>query len=118
MKAKQQSLVSRFMTFFQRKNTLVVEMYEAGFYSQKPTMDKIVDFIYKDLCPLDELRKAVEDIQFHPVKMFLFVKFSGEAWRDRVMDRIQSSAEVRWSAYGIKVKGYSIDAHVEFDFSV
>ena len=70
------------MTFFQRKNTLVVEMYEAGFYSQKPTMDKIVDFIYKDLCPLDELRKAVEDIQFHPVKMFLFVKFSGEAWRD------------------------------------
>ena len=50
MKAKQGAIVAKFMTFFRRKNTLVIEMYEKSFYKQKPTWDRIADFVYKDLC--------------------------------------------------------------------
>ena len=113
MRAKQQSIVARFMTFFQRKNTMVIEMYEAAFYRQKPTMDKIADFIYSDLCPTAELRKEVVDVQFHPVKMLLFVKFSSEVWRDAVMARVQSAGGVGWTAYRVKVRAYSLDAQVK-----
>ena len=36
MKAKQGAIVAKFMTFFKRKSTLVIEMYEACFYRDKP----------------------------------------------------------------------------------
>ena len=42
MRLKQRAIVARFMTFLQRKNSLVIEMYEPAFYRQKPTMDKIL----------------------------------------------------------------------------
>ena len=74
MWVKQGAFESRFMTFFQRKNSLVVEMYEASFYRGKPDCDKIAEFIYKDLFGNPELRKEVLDVQFHPVKMLLFIK--------------------------------------------
>ena len=51
----------------------MIEMYEPAFYRQKPTMDKIADFVYSDLCNLSDLRKEVEDVQFHPVKMLIFI---------------------------------------------
>ena len=114
MRAKQRSIVARFMTFFQRKNSLVIEMYESAFYRQKPTMDKIAEFVYKDLCNTADLRKEVKDVQFHPVKMLIFIKFSEERWRDAVMARVQSPVGVKWSGYGVWVKGYSLDAQVKF----
>ena len=40
MRAKQGAIVARFMTFFQRKCFLVIEMYEGAFYRQKPNWDK------------------------------------------------------------------------------
>ena len=46
MKAKQGAIVARFMTFFNRKCTLVIEMYEACFYKEKPKWDQIADFVY------------------------------------------------------------------------
>ena len=57
-----------------------------------------------------ELRKEVKDVQFHPVKMLLF---SGESWRDAVK-RLQSAEGVTWGEYGVRVKGYSLDAEVKF----
>ena len=82
MKAKQGAIVAKLMTFFQRKCTLVIEMYVASFYRQKPNWDRIADFIYNDLCKTSELRKAVQDVQFHPVKMLLFIRFNEEEFRD------------------------------------
>ena len=114
MRAKQGALVSRFMTFFQRKFSMVVEMYEASFYRKKPDWDRIAEFIYKDLCGTPELRKEVLDVQFHPVKMLLFIKFSEEKWRDILVAKVQSAEGVVWSEYGVKVKGYSLDAQVKF----
>ena len=53
----------------------MIEMYEAAFYRQKPRWDRFADFIYNDLCMTTELRMAVQDVQFHPVKMLVFIKF-------------------------------------------
>ena len=91
MRAKQGAIVAKFMTFFQRKCTLVVEMYQNSFYKQKPNWDKIADFIYNDLCNTAELRKGVIDVQFHPVKMLLFIRFGEEKLRDETVTRLQSA---------------------------
>ena len=69
MRARQGAIVAKFMTFFRRKSTLVIELYEKSFYQQKPTWDKIADFVYNDLCQTPELRKEVKDAQFHPVNV-------------------------------------------------
>lgn len=114
MRAKQGALVSKFMTFFQRKCSLVIEMYAAPFYRRKPDWDRIAEFIYNDLCNTPELRKEVLDVQFHPVKMLLFIKCSDEQWRDAMVARVQSDEGVTWSEYGVRVKGYSLDAQVKF----
>jgi hypothetical protein len=49
MRAKQGSIVAKFMTFFQRKFSLVIEMYETAFYKQKPNWDRIAEFVYRSL---------------------------------------------------------------------
>ena len=113
MRAKQGAIVAKFMTFFKRQSTLVIEMYEACFYKEKPKWVQIADFVYKDLCPTDELRRAVKDVQLHPVKMLIFVKFSEDKFRDQVVARIRASG-VLWKDYGVTVKGYSLDAEVKF----
>jgi hypothetical protein len=114
MKAKQGAIVAKFMTFFRRKNTLVIEMYEKSFYKQKPTWDKIADFVYNDVCQSPEMRKEIKDVQFHPVKMLLFVRFSEDRFRDEVLAKIQSTEGLIWSEYRVRIKGYSLDAQVKF----
>ena len=114
MRAKQNAIVAKFMTFFQRKCSLVIEMYETSFYRQKPNWDRIAEFIYTDLCNTPELRKSVKDVQFHPVKMLLFIRFSDEQLRDDTVARLQSAVGVTWTEYRVKVKGYSLDAQVKF----
>ena len=113
MQAKQGAVVARFLTFAQRKSSLVIELYNSAFYKQKPTWDKIANFVYGDLCPNSEIRREVIDVQFHPVKMLIFVKFSSDNWRDKVVEKLQSNEGVIWKEYGVKIKGYSLDAEVK-----
>ena len=63
MKLKQNAIVPKFMTYLQRQNTLVVELYRNCFYRLKPTAEKIAEFIYRDLCPTTILRQSVMDVQ-------------------------------------------------------
>ena len=114
MKAKQGAIVARFLTFFQRKSSLVIELYNASFYRQKLMWDRIADFVHNDLCDTSDVRAEIRDVQFHPVKMLIFVKFSDEEWRDKVVDKLQSADGIVWNDYGVKVKGYSLDAEVKF----
>ena len=113
MRARQGAIVAKFMTFFKRKSSLVIEMYEACFYRDKPKWDQIAEFIYSDLCPTEELRRSVKDVQLHPVKMLIFVRFSEDKYRDQVVAKIQANG-LNWSSYGVKVKGYSLDSQVKF----
>ena len=110
MKAKQNALVSKFMTFANRKNTVMIELYERDFYNKRPGWDSLANFIYSDLCPPDVLRQSVDDVQFHPVKMIIFVKFKNEGAKNQVIGRLQSGLGVYWSEYGVHVKGYKLDA--------
>ena len=92
--------MAKFMNFFQRKSTLVIEMYEHTFYRQKPNWDKISEFIYSDLCKTQELRSAV--------KMLLFVRFIEEHFLDEIVTKIQSAESVRWTDFRVRVKGYTV----------
>ena len=110
MKAKQGAVVSKFMTFMNRKNSVMIELYERAFYNKKPGWDNLANFVYHDLCPNDQLRKSVEDVQFHPVKMIVFIKFKSEEIRDQMVDRLKTG--VLWTEYGVSVRGHSLDADV------
>ena len=74
MRAKQGAVVSKFLTFMNRKKTLTIELYERSFYMRRPGWDSVANFIYNDLCTNDEIRNKLDDVQFHPVKMILFIK--------------------------------------------
>ena len=112
MKAKQGAVVSKFMTFMNRKNSVKIELYEKAFYNKKPGWDSMANFVYNDLCPNDLLRAGLEDVQYHPVKMIIFIKFKTEEARDAVHERLQ--AGVHWTEYGVTIKGHSLDANVRF----
>ena len=103
MRARQGAVVSKFMTFMNRKNTLMIEFYERAFYNKKPGWDKLANFVYHDLCPTDQLRQSLEDVQFHPVKMIIFIKFNSDVVRDQVVARLQSMNGVMWTDYGVHV---------------
>ena len=112
MRAKQGAVVSKFMTFMNRKNSVKIELYEKAFYNKKPGWDSIANFVYSDLCPSDELWAGIEDVQYHPVKLIIFIKFKTEGIRDQVHDRLQ--AGISWTEYGVLVRGHSLDANVKF----
>ena len=113
MRAKQGAVVSKFMTFMNRKNTLMIELYERAFYTRKPGWDLLANFVYNDLCPTDQLRQSLEDVQFHPVKMIIFIKFNSEDVRDQIVARLQGMNGVMWTDYGVSVRGHSLDANVK-----
>ena len=113
LQLQKSTTVSKFLTFFQRKNTVVVEIYGQPFYTKRPTWEDIAEFVYKDLCPNDGLRKELLDVQMHPVKMLIFVKFKQQVTRDEVAIKLQGEG-VYWTAYNKAVKGYSLDKEVKF----
>ena len=113
MRARQGAVVGKFMNFMHRKNTLVIEIYERAFYNKKPNWDQLASFVYNDLCPSAELRQNLEDVQLHPVKILVFIKFKSEGVRDQVVASMQSMNRVLWTEYGVKVKGYSLDSKVK-----
>ena len=90
MQAKQGSIVARFMTFLQRKSSLVIELFNGVSYKEKPIWDKISEFICNDLCLTVKHRRSVREVQFHPVKMLIFVKCVGDNHRDFRVSRLQS----------------------------
>ena len=112
MRAKQGAVVSKFMTFMNRKNSVKIELYEKAFYNKKPGWDSLANFVYSDLCPSDQLRDGIEDVQDHPVKLIIFIKFKTEDLRDQVHDRLR--AGIFWTEYGVTVRGHSLDANVKF----
>ena len=59
------------------------------------------------------MRKELKDVQLHPVKMLIFVKFKNQLTRDEVAAKLQGGG-VFWSAYNKLVKGYSLDKEVKF----
>ena len=113
MRARQGAVVGKFMNFMQRKNTVVVDLYDKAFFAKRPTWEQLANFVYNDLCANDTLRGDLVDVQLHAVKMLLFLKFKSEQIRDEVAVKLQSRNGVMWTEYQVSVRGYSLDAMVK-----
>ena len=57
------------------------------------------------------IRAGVQDIQLHPVKKLLFIKFTEQQLRNEVAVRLQ--AGMAWPAFDTTVTGWSMDKPVE-----
>ena len=113
MRARQGAVVGKFMNFMQRKNTVVVDLYDKAFFAKRPTWEQLANFVYNDLCANDTLRGDLVDVQLHAVKMLLFLKFKSEQIRDEVAVKLQNRNGVMWTEYQVSVRGYSLDAMVK-----
>ena len=113
MRARQGAVVAKFMNFMLRKNTILIDLYDRAFFAKRPNLDSLANFVYSDLCPSADLRSEVMDVQLHPVKMMLFVKFKSENSRDQVVGRLQAPNGLMWTDYGVNVRGHSLDATVK-----
>ena len=108
--------IKKFLSFYKRKNSLCVDLYLPAFYQKKPTYDDLAEFVYSVLSvggssPPQLIRAGVLDIQLHPVKKLLFIKFSEQKIRDEVVVRLQSG--LVWPAFDTTVSGWSMDKPVE-----
>ena len=113
MRARQGAVVGKFMNFIQRKNTVVIDLYDRAFFAKRPTWEQLANFVYNDLCVNDALRGDLVDVQLHSVKMLLFLKFKSEQIRDDVALILQNRKGVMWTEFGVSVRGYSLDATVK-----
>ena len=57
------------------------------------------------------IRAGVQDIQLHPVKKLLFIKFTEQQLRDEVAVRLQ--AGLAWPVFDTTVTGWSMDKPFE-----
>ena len=108
--------IRKFLNFYKRKNSLCVDLYLPAFFQRKPNYDDLAEFVYSVLSvggtmPPNVIRAAVLDIQLHPVKKLLFIKFSDQMTRDDVVGRLQ--AGLNWPSFDTTVSGWSMDKPIE-----
>ena len=108
--------IRKFLNFYQRKNSVCVDLYQPAFYSKKPNWEDLADFVYSVLAvgstsAPQMIRSAVKDVQLHPVKKLLFLKFNEQHVRDEVAARLQ--AGLVWPAFDTTVSGWAMDKPVE-----
>ena len=80
--------VKKFLTYYKRTNSLCIDLYGPAFYKRKPFYDELAEFVYDILCPTDLLRADLEDVQLHPVKKHLLIKFKNKEARDEVAAKL------------------------------
>ena len=87
--------VRKFLSFYKSRHSLCVDLYFPAFYQKKPSYEDLAEFVYTVLCgeyfcPKLLFRAGVQDIQLHPVKKLLFIKFTEQQLRDEVVTRLQT----------------------------
>ena len=105
--------VKKFLTFYKRTKSVCIDLYCPAFYKRKPYYDEVADFVYDILCPNAQLRADLEDVQLHPVKKHLFIKFRTETSRDAVAEKL-SGEGLEWPAFETKVQGWAMDKPMVF----
>ena len=108
--------IRKFLNFYKRRNSVCVDLYQPGFYNRKPNWEDLAEFVYSVLAvggtsSPQQVRAAVLDVQMHPVKKLLFLKFTDQAIRDEVATRLQSG--LVWPAFATTVTGWGMDKPVE-----
>ena len=108
--------IRKFLNFYKRRNSLCVDLYQPAFYDRKPNWEDLADFVYSVLAvggtsAPQQIRAAVVDIQLHPVKKLLFLKFYDQTIRDKIATRLQTG--IVWPAFATNVTGWGMDKPVE-----
>ena len=108
--------IRKFLNFYKRKNSLCVDLYQPAFYDKKPDWEDLAEFVYSVLAvggtsSPQQIRSAVQDIQLHPVKKLLFLKFTDQGIRDEIATRLHSG--LVWPAFATTVYGWGMDKPVE-----
>ena len=105
--------VNKFLTYYKRTKSICIDLYSPAFYKRKPHYDELADFVYDILCPSDHLRADLEDVQLHPVKKHLLIKFKTVESRDTVAGMLSGDG-LEWPAFSTKVQGWAMDKPVIF----
>ena len=108
--------IRKFLNFYKRRNSLCVDLYLPAFFQRKPSYEDLAEFVYTVLSvggtsPPHVIRAAVLDIQLHPVKKMLFIKFTDQLLRDEVVARLQVG--LVWPAFDTTVSGWAMDKPIE-----
>ena len=108
--------IRQFLNFYKRRNSVCVDLYQPAFYTRKPNWEDLAEFVYSVLAvggtsTPQQIREAVVDIQLHPVKKLLFLKFADQNIRDEVATRLQ--AWLVWPTFATTVTGWGMDKPVE-----
>ena len=108
--------IRKFLNFYKRRNSVCVDLYQPAFYTKKPNWEDLAEFVYSVLAvggasSPQLIRAAVVDIQLHPVKKLLFLKFSDQTIRDEIAARLQTG--LVWPAFSTTVTGWAMDKPVE-----
>ena len=96
--------VKKFLTFYKRTKSICIDLYCPAFYKRKPYYDELADFVHDILCPTAKLRDDLLDVQLHPVKKNLFIKFKTVDSRDFVAEKL-SGEGLEWPAFNTKSSG-------------
>ena len=105
--------VNKFLTYYKRTKSICIDLYSPAFYKRKPHYDELADFVYDILCPSDNLRAALDDVQLHPVKKHLLIKFNTVESRDTVAGMLSGDG-LEWPEFSTKVQGWAMDKPVVF----
>ena len=87
--------IRNFLNFYKRKNSVCIDLYQQAFYAKKPNWEGLDEFVYfvmsvGSTSASGIIRAAVKDVQLHPVKKLLFLKFTDQQIRDEVSTRLQA----------------------------
>ena len=102
--------IKNFLGFYKRTDSVCIDLYQPEFFRRKPTWEEMALFVSQQLCLSPHLRAALKDIQLHPVKKHLFLKFRDTMSRDQVASKLKSGVE--WPAFEAKVHGWAMDKPV------
>ena len=105
--------VKKFLTFYKRTKSICIDLYCPAFYKRKPYYDELADFVHDTLCPTAQLRTDLQDVQLHPVKKNLFIKFKTVQSRDIVAASLAGEG-LEWPAFNTKVQGWAMDKPIVF----
>ena len=102
--------IKNFLGFYKRTDSVCIDLYQPEFFRRKPTWEEMAVFVSQQLCLSAPLKAALKDIQLHPVKKHLFLKFRDTLSRDQVAAKLKAGVE--WPAFEAKVHGWAMDKPV------
>ena len=102
--------IKNFLGFYKRTDSVCIDLYQPEFFRRKPSWEEMAIFVSQQLCLSGPLRASLKDIQLHPVKKHLFLKFRDTVSRDQVAGKLKTGVE--WPAFEATVHGWAMDKPV------